>query len=181
LRSSTAIRAAVGVTYADLFREHHARVVSLCWLLLPDRDEAEEVCAEVFTELLQALRDDEQPPEWHEWLTRAALAACRSRRRSRWKLWRRNPQDAAFDRTGHDTAGASTRPAADPRTGEVRAQIWYVFRRLPIREREVFVMRQLEGWPAKDVATELRLSVRGVETRMSRAVGRLRGTVWMWQ
>jgi RNA polymerase sigma-70 factor (ECF subfamily) len=179
LRSANAIRA-VGITYADLFREHHERVVSLCWLLLPDPQEAEEICQQVFTELLQALRGAAQPFEWGEWLTRATLAACRTRRRSRWQPWRRSLHDVLRDGVERaPTAGASGL-AADAPAGKARAQIWHAFRQLPIRQREVFVMRQLEGWSAEDVAAELRLSVRGVENRMSRAVGRLRGTVW-WQ
>jgi RNA polymerase sigma-70 factor (ECF subfamily) len=63
-------------------------------------------------------------------------------------------------------------------TGETRGHIWRAFRQLPQRQREVFVLRHLEGWPTRDVAEALSLSTGSVKRHLFRAVARLRKELW---
>jgi RNA polymerase sigma-70 factor (ECF subfamily) len=62
-------------------------------------------------------------------------------------------------------------------SNETRRQIWQVFRRLPDRQREVFVLRHLEGWTGPEIATSLGLSPGSVKRHLFRAVHRLRAAL----
>ena len=62
--------------YEGLYRQHWARVVRLCRLLLDDSQEAQEVAQEVFLRLAQRFQGPDSTIEWAAWLTRVSLNAC---------------------------------------------------------------------------------------------------------
>ena len=160
-----------GTSYSDLYREHHGRVVSLCRLMLSDPEEAEEVAQEVFVTLLRSLQSATEPMAWGYWLTRVAVNACRDRHRSRFRRWWRDGREELVEER---LAGTAATPEDEAIGNESRALIWRAFRRLPLRQRQVFVMRQLEGWSTEEVAQTLGLSTGSVKQHLFRAVHRLR-------
>jgi RNA polymerase sigma factor (sigma-70 family) len=160
-----------GTSYSDLYREHHGRVVSLCRLMLADPEEAEEVAQEVFVTLLRVLQTATEPMAWRYWLTRVAVNACRDRRRSRWRRWWRDARDEFVEER---FTGSAATPEDEAIGRESRALIWGAFRRLPARQRQVFAMRQLEGWSTEEVAEALGLSTGSVKQHLFRAVHHLR-------
>ncbi|MDE2059142.1 MAG: sigma-70 family RNA polymerase sigma factor [candidate division NC10 bacterium] len=91
----------------------------------------------------------DRPVAWDRWLTRVAINACRDRQRKAWWCFWHDPL-------------------------ETRGHIWRVFRQLHQRQREVFVLRHLEGWPTQDVAEALSLSTGSAKRHLFRAVARLR-------
>jgi len=76
-------------SYERLYTAHHRQVRRICRLLLPDRNEAQEVAQGVFLKMFQAYQtqDHAQPMDWGSWLTRVSVNACRDRRRTGW--WKR--------------------------------------------------------------------------------------------
>jgi RNA polymerase sigma-70 factor (ECF subfamily) len=165
--------------YEQLYHLHHPRVVRLCGLLLADPYEAEDVAQEVFLKLLQASQTETRAMAWGPWLTRVTMNACRDRRRSGWwKRWRapRHTADAqvpsALDRPSH-----APTPEEEAISREARERMWQVFRGLPSRQQEVFVLRYLEGWSTEAVADALGLSAGSVKQHLFRAVHRLRAAI----
>ena len=158
--------------YEGLFRAHHARILRLCQLLLADRAEAEDVSQEVFVKLLRAHREGAGAITWGPWLTRVAVNACRDRRRSRWwRSWRAAGVEL-------DEMPANVRTPEEAALGrEQRGRIWSAFLDLPPRQREVFVLRHLEGWSTEEVATALGLHAGSVKRHLFRAVRRVRRAV----
>ena len=57
---------------------------------------------------------------------------------------------------------------------EQRVHIWRAFRELSGRQREVFVLRYLEGWSTEEVAKSLAISEGSVKNHLFRAVHSLR-------
>jgi RNA polymerase sigma-70 factor (ECF subfamily) len=158
-------------TWAEIHREHHHRVEALCRMLLREASDAEDVAQEVFLALYRSL--PKQPPDtaWAAWLTRVAVNACRDRRRSGWwRLWRDSSDE--LDEGTLPATGATPEEAAVSR--EQRASIWHAFRALPARQREVFALRQIEGWSTEETAIALGLSQGSVKRHLSRAVHKLR-------
>jgi RNA polymerase sigma-70 factor, ECF subfamily len=164
-----------GPSYDDLYRAHRARVVRLCRLLLGDPDEADDVGQEVFLKLHRAAQ---QPREgemaWGPWLSRVAIHACRDRRRSRW--WRRWwSVSATLD---EDSVASSWRtPEGDVVSADQQRRIWRAFERLAPRQREVFVLRHVEGWSTQEVADALGVETGSVKRHLFRAVRRLRAAL----
>ncbi|HEV8308921.1 MAG TPA: RNA polymerase sigma factor [Methylomirabilota bacterium] len=160
-------------TYDEVYAAHYSRVLRLCRLLLADPHEAEEVGQEVFLKLHRALQPGAPSTAWGPWLTRVAVNACRDRRRSGWWRWWREGGKPLDDGA---VASAGT-PEDEAVSRETRGRIWRGFQRLSRRQREVFVLRHLEGWSTAEVAEMLGMSVGSVKQHLFRAVRELRAVL----
>ena len=157
-----------------LYREHAPRLVRLCRLLLDDPQEAQEVAQEVFVKVLDTAPGLDRPMAWGPWLTRVTVNACHDRRRAGWWAWWRTRHDALETL---EVVDPDPTPEGAALSGELRAQIWGAFRQLPRRQREVFALRHLEGWPTTDVAEALGLTPGSVKRHLFRAIRRLRAAL----
>jgi len=158
-------------SYDDLYDAHSRRLHRLCRLLLGDREEAEEVVQEVFLKLHKAQLEGTDATSWGAWLTRVAVNLCHDRRRAGWwPRWR-----FRTDRLD-DSALVAREPSPEERAvgEETLRRIWTAFQRLSDRQREVFVLRHLEGWTTEEVAATLGLRTGSVKSHLFRAVRELR-------
>jgi RNA polymerase sigma-70 factor (ECF subfamily) len=158
-------------TYEQLYEAHGRRLARLCRLLLADPQESQEVVQDVFLKLLQAFGRPDPPYDWGAWLTRVTVNACRDRRRAGWWMRFRRHTDRVEDVTllTHE-ASPEERAIGE----ETWRRIWATFRGLPDRQREVFVLRQLEGWSTQAVAEALGIRTGSVKSHLFRAIHRLR-------
>ncbi len=143
----------------------------LCRLLLSDPHEAQEVAQEVFFKLARTYQAPARPVEWGPWLTRVAINACRDRQRSAWWRWGRLRREVIENVEVEDREPTPERTAF---SREARGQIWHAFQQLPRRQRQVFVLRHVEGWSTQEVAETLDLTPGSVKRHLFRAVQRLR-------
>lgn len=162
--------------WADCERLHEAyesRIVGLCRLLLHDPDEAHDVAQEVFLRAFEQLRRCQAPNVWEAWLVRVAVNACRDRQRSGWwKRWSRNVQIEDLEirsvaRSGEDEASGR----------EQYARIWRQLSKLKSKQREIFVLRCVEGWSTSETAQALGISPGSVKTHLFRAIRHLRSAL----
>jgi len=160
-----------GPSYDDLFDAHARRLHRLCRLLLSDPQEAEEVVQEVFLKLHKAQGEGTAALSWAAWLTRVAVNLCHDRRRAGWWPRWRYRTDRSED-VGLMAREPNPEEAAIGE--ETLRRIWTAFRRLSDRQREVFVLRHLEGWTTEEVATALGLRAGSVKSHLFRAVRELR-------
>lgn len=160
--------------YEELYGVHYRRILRLCRLLLADPHEAEEVGQEVFLKLYHAHQGPITPAAWGPWLTRVAVNACRDRRRSAWWRWGRASGELLEDGV---TPSHGLTPEEETLNGETRSQIWRGFQRLSPRQREVFVLRHIEGWSTEEVAKTLGLSAGSVKRHLFRAIHQLRAVL----
>ena len=68
-------------------------------------------------------------------------------------------------------------PESEAVDGETRRRILDVYRRLSQRQREVFVLRHVEGWASQDVAVALGLSDGTVKRHLFRATQAFRNAL----
>lgn len=158
-------------SYEELFDAHAQRLHRLCRLLLKDHQEAEEVVQEVFLRLHKAQEQGSAPDSPGAWLTRVAANLCHDRNRAGWwPRWRH-----LTDRI-EDVALAAREPSPEYAAieRETLRRIWSAFHRLSDRQREVFVLRHLEGWTTEEVAAALNLRAGSVKSHLFRAVRELR-------
>lgn len=158
-------------TYEELFETHGRRLARLCRLLLGDPQESQEVVQEVFLKLHQAFDRPDTPGNWGAWLTRVTVNACHDRRRAGWWMRFRRYGDRVEDVT---LLAREASPEERAIGEETWRRVWAAFRRLPDRQREVFVLRQLEGWSTQAVADALGLRTGSVKSHLFRAIHRLR-------
>lgn len=136
------------------------------------RSEVEDVAQDAFLAAWRARHAFRGDAEWTTWVHTIALRrarnAARSReRRQRWFGFLRPGAD--FDTLQVDGRG-DPRPAQDTVSNRVRG----VLKRLRHPDREVLVLRYLEGLTVEEIAARLALGRAAVDTRLSRARARMR-------
>lgn len=154
----------------DLCRTHYPRVLQLCRLLLTERRDAEEIAQEVFLKLVQEYRKDTEIRSWEAWLVRVTVNACHDRRRSAWWKWWHIHGDALHE---DDLPSYYPTPEEQCLNRENREQVWKALHRLSARQREVFVLRRLEGWTSEMVAETLGLTAGSVKRHLFHALRHL--------
>ncbi|MGH7896152.1 MAG: RNA polymerase sigma factor [Candidatus Binatia bacterium] len=161
------------IVYEDLHRAHRERVMRLCRGLLADPDEAADVAQDVFAKLHQAQATETRPMDWGAWLTRVAVNACRDRQRSGWWRWWRERGVSLDERT----LRAVRTPEDEVIGRDEQRRVWEAYRRLPARQRQVFALRQLEGFSTEETAALLGIGTGSVKQHLFRAVHTLRRTL----
>lgn len=164
-----AIRAGDADALSRWYRAEHPAVWRLCLGFLADRAEADDAAQDAMLHLLDTLdRYDPRRP-WPLWRNALVLNQCRDRRR----------RDAARERA--ETAGAHealpTLPD-DPFDAASRAELTDLvtrsLRHLSPREREAFVLHDLEGGSTGEVAAALAIAESTVRVLLATARRRLR-------
>ena len=154
----------------ELCHIHYGRVQQLCRLLLVNRYDAEEVAQEVFLKLVQEYQRPVQIRSWEAWLVRVAVNACRDRRRSVWWQWWRAPSNSIQQ---EDLPSPSRTPEEHLLTREEREHVWNALHALSARQREVFVLRRIEGWSTEEVAKTLGLTAGSIKRHLFHALRHL--------
>lgn len=148
---------------AAVYREHAPRLLRTLTALLGDRADAEDVVHDLFVGLPEALGRYQERGTFGAWLRAVGVRMGLTRLRVR----RRRPQ-ASLEAAEH-----LSRPAEDERLAR-RLLVEGALATLPAKLRVVVVLRELEGWPYRDIAQHLGMREGAVITRHCRAMQRLR-------
>ena len=155
----------------SLVLAHQDATFRLAYLLLGDRDEAEDVAQDTFIRAYHALSTFDDTRPLRPWLIAIATNLVRNRRRSLGRYL------AAIRRS----IQAEPQPVATlgERTGqEWEAQtLWQAVRRLKAAEQEVIYLRYFLEMSEADMANALQVAPGTVKSRLHRAVARLRTVV----
>lgn len=149
-------------TVADLYNAHRLRLVRLAVLLVDDRETAEDVVQDVFARVQRGWRL-EDPDRSLVYLQRAVVNASRSvLRRRRTVRSRQVPPEPA--------AGG---PEAAAILAEEHREVLAALHRLPVRQRQVLVLRYWSDLSEAQIAETLRISRGTVKSTASRGLAAL--------
>jgi RNA polymerase sigma-70 factor, ECF subfamily len=152
--------------FAELYEKNFHRVYAFVARRVRDRDEAEDVTAEVFHEALRNLgRFQWRGAPFAAWLLRIAANTLADR----WQRAARNGGILAEDLADADV---STQPEA-----ENRAMLYQMVDRLPADQRLVILRRFVEQRNTREIAHELGRSEGAVKQLQFRALETLRSNV----
>jgi len=146
---------------AALFDEHYTRLRDLAYVILGDRNFAEEIVMEAFLKTFTGwgrIRDLDRADAY---LRRAVVNLCRSKIRRKVVEARSN---AITYRRDERKA-----PDWDPDIHEESRELWTAVRDLPPRQRACIVLRYVEDLPEGDIAEIMDCSVGTVRSQLSRA------------
>lgn len=155
-----------------LMRRYNERIYRAARAIVRDDQEAEDVMQQAYVNAFMHLRQFQGAARFSTWLTRIAIneALARVKRRGRYE---------AFDesRSGVEPF-ASHDPSENPErralANELRDLLESAIDGLPDGQREVFVLREVEGLSTSEVAELLDVSEDVVKTRLSRSRATLR-------
>jgi RNA polymerase sigma-70 factor (sigma-E family) len=147
--------------FAAFYEKHRDSCFRAILASVSDRHQAEELTAEAFARAWAAWRRVRDHPAPAAWVVRTALNTHIS-----W--WRRRRREVAWD------AGAVGEHTADDDATLVGSVLVAALRRLPIRQREVVVLRVFLDLDTRATAASLGIAEGTVKSHLSRATAALR-------
>jgi RNA polymerase sigma-70 factor (ECF subfamily) len=162
--------------FEPLVTPHRDRLLALATRLTRNREEALEVAQEALLRAYRSLARFDASRSFRNWLFQIAANEARDRYR------RKSRELAAFSEVVDRAPSAMTGPAAaGPEAGhdrqELRAGIMRSLAALSPREREVFVLRDLEELDIRETSRVLGCSAISVRVNLSSARRKLRDAI----
>lgn len=146
---------------AALFDQHFGRLRDLAYMILGDRDVAEEMAMEAFVKTFSGWTRIRDVDRADAYLRRAVVNLCRSRIRRRSIEYRVNA--VTYKREERRA------PDWDPDRHEDARRVWAAVKELPPRQRAAIVLRYMEDLNEREIADALECSVGTVRSQLSRA------------
>lgn len=158
---------------AHLYREHAQKVYALCLRLSGSVGVAEELAQDVWVRIwhqLPSLRRDEDAGGWIHHVTTNVV---RNDRRATRRRIARVALSADLAGGVPESAHAHATPFATP-TPIRRLDLLAAMAQLDGRQRQVYVLHDIEGLSDRDIAERLRIAPSTVRVQLARARARLR-------
>lgn len=152
------------------------RVMNICFSYTNDLNDAEDVSQEVFIEVYKSLRQYKKQSSLATWIFRIASNKSIDFIRKRKRLKRGNSLTSYLeDYKNIDWINQGQQNPADELIQEQRKQLLYFgLSKLPTRQKEAFVLTQIEGFDHKSAAEILQTSVKSIESLVVRGKKKLR-------
>ncbi len=150
--------------YYDLFDRHWERLYAIAWRLLNDSEAAKDVVQEVFLNLWER-RSTLEVQNAAAYLSRAAKFKALNHLRD-------HPSDRL--RSLEEAVEQSTGESAPLDLSDLQLELSDALNGLPERCRQVFLLSREEQLSNQEIAEQLNLSQRTVETHISNALKHLR-------
>jgi RNA polymerase sigma-70 factor (ECF subfamily) len=154
-------------SFDALFHRHYDRVYGLLFRLLGNRAEAEDVTQEVFIKLYRKPLKGNREHNVSAWLYRVATNMGYNRLRGRNRRWRRDLMLVP------DTTDGPVDPADAAAREETRALVRAVLTRLPERQTQMLLLRQM-GLSYAELAQVCDVAPGSVGTMLVRAADAFR-------
>jgi len=154
-----------------LVDRHKHRLVNYLTGLLRDRDRSEEVAQDTFLKLFQHRSRYREQGQFLPYLYRIATNLARSEERTR---RRRSLLFHAFASNGNGHHQAAPSPQAELLRSELSERVGEAIDALPMRYRSPLVLREIEGWSYRDIASVLDCREGTIKSRVHRGREQLR-------
>jgi RNA polymerase sigma-70 factor (ECF subfamily) len=151
------------IAYTLLYRACASQIYRLCYSLLNNAEDAEEVLQDSFEYAFRRLHTfDASKSAFRTWLYRIAISRTRNKRRRKWLPTFSLNQMVDDDITDHDTPD----PLAITQLTEEQQQIWTAVQTLSPKLREVAVLRYYDGLKYREIGEILGIGGKSAESRM---------------
>lgn len=157
--------------FAVLVDRHKHRLVNYLSTLTRDRDRAEELAQDTFIRLFESAGRYDERGQLVPFLFRIATNLLRSEDR---KKRRREVLLHMFSGNGHHRSDNGTSPQEELLRKEVGQRVKKALAGVPLRYRSPLVLREMEGWSYRDIASALNCREGTVKSRIHRGREELR-------
>jgi RNA polymerase sigma-70 factor (ECF subfamily) len=154
-----------------LIDRHQAKVLRVLGFLGVPGQDREDVAQEVFVRVFRHLKSFRARQSFGAWIYRVTVNAAHDYRT---RHGRRMAGESGWDEGLEEAADPRPGPAESARERELRQALDQALETLTVRERSVFVLRELEGLETAVVARSLGISTITVRRHLFRARRRLR-------
>ncbi len=166
--------------FARLVKEYESVVYGFAYKVCHDKEKAEEAWQDTFVNVFRKLNQFDGKSKFTTWLYSIVVNNCRMKHRHT-KLEQATiridipdtfHEDPATDEEGHKLQTLPSwrdTPIDSLMNKELRTLLDKAIGKLPLDYRVVFVLRDVEGQSAEEVAKVLKLSIPAVKSRLRRA------------
>jgi RNA polymerase sigma-70 factor, ECF subfamily len=159
--------------FTKLVRTYEGTVYSFAYKVCRDRDKAGETAQDTFVSVYQKLKQFDGRSKFSTWLYAIVTNNCLMKRRKS-KLDQAAVSVDEFEAQGAEAVTETMvddheSPLEHVATVELRQKLDEAITKLGVDYRVVFVLRDIEGLKAEEVAKILKLSIPAVKSRLRRA------------
>lgn len=159
------------LSFIELTDRYKTKAYNLCMHLTKNKEDAEEVLQDVFTTVYRKIDSFEGKSKFSSWLFRitvnAAYMKLRKRKQDRTVSWEDMLPTISNQALNESAYGARTDDFA--MNNQVRKALQDALQKIPEEYRAVFILRDIDGLPNKDVGEILNLSIPAVKSRLHRS------------
>ena len=153
--------------FERLVELHHRRIFNIAFRMIGDREAAADIVQETFLSAYAHLGGFEERARFSTWISTIAMNRCRNYKRAA-SYSRSAPLD--FD----PPAAPERSPEAETASREVAAHVQRALNEIAPEQREILVLRDIEGIAYGVIATMLGVEEGTVKSRLHRARQALR-------
>lgn len=166
--------------FESIVQQYTNLIYTLSFRLTGNREDAQDLHQEVLLKVFRSLARFRGQASLRTWIYRITVNAARNRARwwSRAKRGTAQSLDASYDDDGSPPSEriADTAPGPDGRAygKEIQARVQEGLDQLPVNQRTVVVLRDIEGLDYREIAAALEISLGTVKSRLARGRDALR-------
>lgn len=159
--------------FEELFNRYRHKVFSLSYRMTGNGTDAEDLCQEIFLQVLRKLNSFEGRSSFSTWLYRVAINRSRDYLRRKKRIPEIVGHDDTTQESGPDQPSGREVTTGQPEdralTSETQLLVQEALLELPLSLRTPLVLHELEGFQYREVARMLHLPVGTVKSRIFRA------------
>lgn len=153
--------------YRVLVERYQDRIFNLVLRFVGSHHWAEDIAQEAFIKAFESLDDFRKESRFSTWLYRIAVNRCKD------FLKDRRRSEVSLEAIYSPSSSEYSSPVEDPENGLLRREraliIEDVILTLPVKYREVFLLRHLEGFSYREIGDVLGLPINTLKMRVFRA------------
>jgi len=161
--------------FEELVRRHQQRVFALVGGILRRQEDVEDVAQQVFLKAFLGIKRFDQRAAFSTWLYKIAVNECWDylrKKKVRPLVYESDLSEEQVSRL--DGIVSADRPPEGPNTrAEARELLERMLSALPEQDRQLLVLKEMEGFSVQELAEILDLNVNTVKVRLFRARGRI--------
>ena len=161
--------------YEELIRRHQQRVTALVGSILRRNEDIEDVVQQVFLKVFVSLKRFDLRAAFSTWLYKITVNECWDylrKRRVRPLTYEADLSEEQVSRL--DGVLSAKRPPERPgERAEVQELLDWMLEKLPEQDRQLLILKEMEGFSVHELADVLGLNVNTVKVRLFRARGRI--------
>jgi RNA polymerase sigma-70 factor, ECF subfamily len=161
--------------FEELIRRHQQRVFGLVSGILRRREDVEDVVQQVFLKVFVSLKRFDQRAAFSTWLYKISVNECWDylrKKKVRPLVYEADLSEEQVSRLD-GVASADQPPASSSDRAEARDLLERMMEKLPEQDRQLLMLKEVEGFSVQELAAILDLNVNTVKVRLFRARARL--------
>jgi len=159
-------------SFSEIFSEHQNSVFSICFRFTGDKQEAEDLCQDIFLQIYKSLPDFKSQSKLSTWIYRIAVnhslnhVRNRKKHNSDLRITSENQETIVADPHRNHTENRPDKILEEKERGIIVSK---AIESLPENQRLVLILQKYEGFSCKEIADIQECTLLSVQSRLHRA------------